>query len=55
MRVLAITTALFMGLVMRGADQLDVNFAGGGDQMIVDGGDNGTVTAMDGPLWPPKP
>jgi len=56
MRVLAITTALFMGLVMWGADQLDVNFAGGGDQMlIVDGGDNGTVTSMEDPFPPPRP
>jgi hypothetical protein len=58
MRVWAITAALFMGLVMWGADQLDLNYAGGGEQtMIVDGGgaDNGTVTAMEDPYGPPKP
>jgi hypothetical protein len=44
--------------MMWGADELDLNYTGGGDEtMIVDGGgaDNGTVTAMEDPLWPPKP
>jgi hypothetical protein len=58
MRVWTLTAALFMGLVMWGADQLDLNYTGGGDEtMIVDGGgaDNGIVTSMEDPLPPPRP
>jgi hypothetical protein len=58
MRVWAITAALFMGLMMWGADQLDLDYTGGGnEQMIVDGGDadNGIVTAMEDPLPIPRP
>jgi hypothetical protein len=58
MRVWAFTVALFLGLVTWGADLLDTNTSTGGDQtIIVDGGgaDNGTVTAMEDPLGPPKP
>jgi hypothetical protein len=58
MHVWALTAALFMGLMMWGADELDLNYTGGGDEtMIVDGGgaDNGTVTAMEDPFPPPRP
>jgi hypothetical protein len=55
MRVWAITAALFMGLVMWGADVLDTNTTTGEDQTIIVDGDNGTVTSMEDPLWPPKP
>jgi hypothetical protein len=53
MHVWALTAALFMGLVMWGADELDLNYTGGGDETTIVEGDNGTVTSMEDPLWPP--
>ena len=59
MRVWVFTVALFLGLATWGADLLDTNsIAGGGDQgTLVDAGgpDNGTVSAMEDPLPPPRP
>jgi hypothetical protein len=53
MRVWGFTVALFLGLVMWGADVVDTT--GGNETTTVVSGDDGTVRSMDGPIWPPKP